>query len=272
MADVLPVTSTDDVRAVLPAFLHPDDPAPVRDAIVAALTQILLTYQKRSAYAAAQSDILRAVGRALAEACAERGMLKQTGESDDALRARALTVPSLVTPAAILAAANTILAPYTSVLPQYSEATSDRWFIGGANAARSWHSFLFKKATIPLSPNYPDRLYPEDAALNNGYVRPQSSPGAARIYSDTVGRYFLLRIPDLSPLDVTLAATYAQASVGVAVPYRMFIGKGASSSNTTYLRKIAATALSVYEAVVNAVNRVKGASIRWMLLVDPKLR
>jgi hypothetical protein len=271
VADVLPVTSEDDVHAVLPAFLRPDDPAPVRDAILAALTQILLTYQARSGYCAAQSDILHAIGRGLAEACAERGVYKQTGESDDALRARALTVPSLVTPAAILAAANTILAPYTSVLPQYSEPTHDRWFVGG-DAPRSWHSFLFKKATTSLSPFYPERLYPEDSVANNGYVRPQSSPGAARVYSDTVGRYFLLRIPDLSPLDVSLAATYAHASMGVAVGSRMFLGAGSSSSNTTYFRKVGASAVGVYESVVNAINRIKGSSIRWMLLVDPKLQ
>jgi hypothetical protein len=271
VADVLPVTSVEDVRAVLPAFLRPDDPAPVRDAILAALTPILLRYQERSAYAAAQSDILRAVGRGLAEACAERGVFKQAGESDDALRARALTVPGLVTPAAILAAANTILAPYSSVLPQYSEAAQDRWFVGGG-APRAWHSFLFRKATTPLSPFYPERLYPEDIAANGGYVRPQSSPGAARVYSDAVGRYFLLRVPDLSPLDASLAATYAAASVGVAVPNRMFIGTGKSPSNATYLRKIGASAIGVYEAIVNAVNRIKGAGIRWCLLVDPKLR
>ena len=271
MADVLSVTSADDVRAVLPAFLHPNDPAPVRDAIVAALTEILLTYQARSGYAAAQSDILRAVGRGLAEACAERGVYKQPGESDDALRARALTVPSLVTPAAILAAANTVLAPYTKVLPQYSEAAQDRWFVGG-KAPRVWRSFLFKKATTSLSPFYPDRLYPEDVAANGGYVRPQSSPGAARVYSDTIGRYFLLRVPDLSPLDVSLAATYAQASSGVAVPNRMFVGRGKAPTNTTYLRRIGASAVGVYQSVVNAIDRIKGAGIRWCLLVDPKLR
>jgi hypothetical protein len=271
VADVLPVTSADDVRAVLPAFLLPDDPAPVRDAILAALTQILLTYQARSAYAAAQSDILRAVGRGLAEACAERGVYKQTGETDDALRARALTVPSLVTPAAILAAANTVLAPYTKVLPQYSEAAQDRWFVGGV-APRAWHSFLFKKATTSLSPFYPDRLYPEDASVNGGYVRPQSSQGASRVYSDTVGRYFLLRVPDLSPLDASLAATYARASSGVAVPNRMFVGRGMSATNTTYLRKIGASAVGAYQSVVNAIDRIKGSSIRWLLLVDPKLR
>ncbi len=271
MADVLPVTSTDDVRAVLPAFLLPDDPAPVRDAIIAALTQILLRYQARSAAPPPSRTSCAPLGRGLAEACAERGMYKQTGESDDALRARALTVPSLVTPAAILAAANTVLAPYTSVLPQYSEAAQDRWFVGGG-APRTWRSFLFKKATTSLSPFYPERLYPEDAAANGGYVRPQSSPGAARIYSDTVGRYFLLRVPDLSPLDASLAATYAQASAGVAVSSRMFVGQGKSATNTTYLRKIGASAVGVYQSVVNAVDRIKGSSIRWLLLVDPKLR
>lgn len=271
MADVLPVTDEADVRAVLPAFLRPDDAAPVRDAILAALTQILLTYQRRSAYAAAQSDLLRATGRGLTQVCAERGIYRQAGETDDPLRARALTVPSLVTPGAILTAANTILAPYTPVLPQYSEPAQDRWFVGG-NAPRAWRSFLYRHATVPRSPLYPDRLYPEDAAANGGYARPQSSPGAARVYSDTVGRYFLLRVPDLSPLDASLAATYRESSAGIAVVNRMFIGRGTAATNTTFVRRVGATAVGVYQAVVNAVDRIKGSSIRWMLLVDPKLR
>jgi hypothetical protein len=258
MADVLPVTSDDDVRAVLPSFLRPQDPAPVRDAILAALTQILLTYQARAGYGAAQSDILRAVGRGLRQACAERGVFQQPNESDDALRARALTVPSLVTPAAILAAASTIVAPYSSVLPQYSEAAQDRWFVGGGGA-RPWRSFLFRHGTTPRSPFYPERLYPEDAAANGGYVRPQSSPGAARVYSDAVGRYFLLRAPDLSPLDSSLGP-------------RRFVGRGTSPTNAMFVKRVGASALSVYEQIGNAVDRIKGASIRWMLLIDPKLR
>jgi hypothetical protein len=250
MADVLPVTGDADVRAVLPAFLRPYDAAPVRDAIFAALTQILLTYQRRAAHAAAQSDILRAVGRGLTQACAERGIYRQAGELDHALRARAL---------------------YTPVLPQYSEAAQDRWFVG-ADSSRVWRSFLFRHATTPRSPLYLDRLYPEDTAANGGSVRPQSSPGAARIYSDTVGRYFLLRVPDLSPLDASLAATYREASVGVAVGGRMFVGRGTTPTSATFVRRIGATAVAVYQAVVNAVDRIKGSSIRWMLLVDPKLR
>ncbi len=271
MVDVLPVTDDADLRAVLPAFLRPDDAAPVRDAILAALTQILLTYQRRAAYAAAQSDILRAIGRGLTQACNERGIYRQAGEADDALRARALTVPNLVTPAAVLAAANTILAPYTPVLPQYSEAAQDRWFVGGGSS-RVWRSFLYRHASTPRSPLYLDRLYPEDAATNAGVVRAQSSPGAARVYSDTVGRYFLLRIPDLSPLDASLAATYREASAGVAVSSRMFVGRGAAPASAAFVRRIGATAVAVYQAVVNAVDRIKGSSIRWMLLVDPKLR
>ena len=45
--------------------------------------------------------------------------IEQDGESDDSLRARALTVPTLVTPAAILAAANAILGAYTAIQAQY---------------------------------------------------------------------------------------------------------------------------------------------------------
>ncbi len=262
----LPVVDESYVLAVLPAFLRPDDPQPVRDAIVAAITAILLRYQDRAAFAADQSDILHAVGAALAEACAEIGVYKTEGESDDTLRARALTSPSLVTPEAILAAVNAILAPVTSILSQLSEAFQDRWYVG-SDAARTWSSHIYKADSIPVSPYYLERLYPGDAAENGGYVRPQSAPGAARIYSDTIGRYFLLRVPDLSLLDSAGSFVFADPSTE-----GWFVGTGAFLPRAAFLRRLGATSAAIYTAIVNAVDRIKGSSIRWQLLVDPQLQ
>ena len=67
LGGALPFSSTDDVLAILPAFLKPSDPAPVRDAVVAAILAMAIAYQERAGYAAAQSDVLRAVDTYLAE-------------------------------------------------------------------------------------------------------------------------------------------------------------------------------------------------------------
>src|SRR5436190_1114871 len=104
----LPVRRAADVLAVLPAFVRASDTAPVRDAISAGLAEILKRHQEIAGYAAGQSDILRATGIYLDGLCEDRGVYRQAGEDDEALRARALTLPELVTPEAILAVANAI--------------------------------------------------------------------------------------------------------------------------------------------------------------------
>jgi hypothetical protein len=191
-AQTPPVASAADVLAVLPAFVRRSDSAPVRDAIAAALAEILLRYQELVQGSANQCDLAYATGLYLESLCEDRGIYKQPNESEDGLRARALTTPDLVTPTAILAAANTILAGYTSVKATYAESILDRWFVqkGGAR----WHSF------VGANPRYLSRLYPDDAAVNGGAVRPGSQVGGARLFSDQVGRHFLLRVPILTSL------------------------------------------------------------------------
>lgn len=79
-------------------------------------------------------------------------------------------------------------------------------------------------------------------------------------------------MPDLSPLDASLAATYTERSRGIAVEGRMFVGRGTAATNATFVRRVGATAVGIYQAIVNAVDRIKGSSIRWMLMIDSKLR
>jgi hypothetical protein len=257
-----------DVLAVLPAFVRQSDSAPVRDALAAALVEILRRYRALSGYAAAQCDITRATGIYLASLCAEHGVFKQDGESDDALRARALTAPELVTPAAILAAANTILALYTSVQAQYAESALDRWFVHDGTAP--WHSF------VGAQPQYFARLYPADAAANDGLVRPNSEIGGAWAFADRVGRMFVLRVPVLTGL----GDAHAFVADGPSAPpdARVFIADGSNGSGSEasgqlgmFVYASPSNALAAYQAIVNAVSRIKAHSIRWLLLADPKL-
>jgi hypothetical protein len=260
--------SSDDVLAVLPAFVRQSDTAPVRDALAAALAHILRRYRSLSAYSAQQCDITRATGIYLESLCNEHGVYKQDGETDDSLRARALTTPSLVTPAAILAAANTILALYTATGAQYAESILDRWYV--TDGTTPWHSFVGAQA------QYLARLYPADAATNGGFVRPSSELGGAWAFSDQVGRFFILRVPVLTGL--TDAHAFLASDLVAPADGRSFVadGSNASGSETSgglgmFVYQSPSTALAVYQAIVNAVSRVKGQSIRWLLLADPNL-
>jgi hypothetical protein len=240
----------------------------VRDALAAALVEILARYRQLSAYAAAQCDITRATGIYLESLCAERGVYKQDGESDDALRARGLTTPDLVTPEAILAAANTILALYTTVRAQYAESALDRWFVHDGTA--SWHSF------VGAQPQYFARLYPADAAANGGFVRPNSEIGGAWAFADQVGRFFVLRVPVLTGLGD--AHAFVAGDLSAPADGRSFAADGSNVSGAESSGKLGmfvyaspSTALAAYQAIVNAVSRIKGQSIRWALVADPRL-
>jgi hypothetical protein len=251
-----------DVLAVLPAFVRRSDSAPVRDALASALVHILRRYRQLSAYAAKQCDITRATGIYLESLCSEHGVYKQPGESDDQLRARALTTPDLVTPAAILAAANTILALYTSARALYAESILDRWFVSDGTA--SWHSF------IGAQPQYFARLYPADAAANGGFVRPSSEIGGAWAFSDQVGRFFVLRVPVLTGL--ASAHAFVAADLNAPADARVFVGDGSSKASAgMFVYESPSTALAAYQAIVNAISRIKGHSVRWALYADPKL-
>jgi hypothetical protein len=245
------------VLAVLPAFVRRSDSAAVRDAIVAALAVILLRYEELSGYAADQCDIATATGIYLDGVCDDRGVYRQLRESDHDLRARALTTPDLVTPAAILAAANSILARYTSIQAHYAESVLDRWFVG--DGTETWRSF------VGASPTYFARLYPADAAANDGFVRPNSTIGGAWSFEDQLGRHFIRRVPALDGLSSghTLLTDGADGA---------FVMEGASPANAgLFVPADDASALSVLQSIVSAVNRIKGHSVRWTLVSDPDL-
>jgi hypothetical protein len=258
-----PVVSTADVLAVLPAFVRLSDSADVRDAIVAGLTAILLRYQALSGYSASQCDIATAEGIYLDGLCEDRDVYRQAGEADDPLRARALTTPDLVTPTAILAAANTILAKYTPIQAEYAESVLDRWYVQDGTAR--WHSF------IGANPQYLRRLYADDAAANGGAVRPNARIGGAWTFGDRLGRYFILRVPVLTGL----ADAHAFVLRG---PGGTFMGDGknaggleAKGSLGLFVYQNPSTALTVYGAIASAINRIKGHSIRWQLIADSRL-
>lgn len=259
----LPVTSEADIAQLLPYFVRQSDSAVVRDAWVAMLTVLFKEYQKYAEYAAKQSDILYATGMYLQGLGADRGVFKQAGEDDETYRARILSTPALVTPDAIMAAVNAILAPYTVKKANYFEAALDRWFVQDGTVT-AWHSF------IGSQPQYLDRMYEVDAASNGGQFIPSRGVRGAWAFADNAGRHFLIRVPDIAGVE----SEHAFLLVGNG----SFIADGSNASGTEAAGTVATFTFSdrkvpqdVYDTIINMVNRIKATSMRWTLIVDPTL-
>ncbi len=259
----LPVNDADDVRAVYPRNLRgPAENAPVREAIVEGQLATQLAYQERSAYAAAQADPTRATGIYLDGHAGDRGIFRQEDEDDESLRARMLAVPDIVTPAAIIAAVNAILAPYTSIECQYFESILDRWFVRSSAGLHDWRAF------VGANPSYASRLYDQ---------RQNSKPGGAWVFDGCVGRYFVVRVPILNATGVRRMWAF-DGSVNLAAlanPDGAWINDGsnvggteATGSVATFIGFGAKTALEVYQAIANSVNAIKGHGVRWQLIAD----
>lgn len=266
----LPVQSTADVLAVFPTEVRRATTAPVRDALVAALTEILCEYQRRARQCAAMSDILRARRDALTGIGDDHDLAKQEGEDDTSYRARLLGVPELVTPAAIMAAVNAILAPHTTLTAKYFEASVDRLFLSGTNGV-AWHSFLFETGT-GASPQYPDRLYPDDAAANGGDAIADREVLGGWCFNDQLGRYFVLRLPQLESLDGDGAYAIDAADDGMWIADGSdTAGAESDGSDTSFIFTDIALSTDIYGAIVDTVELLKGQGMRWAAYVDPLL-
>lgn len=271
----LPVADTDDVSAAWAQEMNDAQQAPVRDAIKAGQLAGLRKYQKLSRYSAAQSDQLRATGEYQDEIFGEeRGIRRQTGETDDAYRARALAFEATVDPEDIIAAANAVLAPYTSISCRYAEQ-SDGWFLSDTattdeGGTRIWSSHLFDApGAASQVPSYPDRGYVADPSTLVACTG-RRPPGAMPNF-DAQGRWFLLRCPDISPIDSSSVPAYAgdQAASNAS---GFFLGAGTSgTANISCLFDYSSTADQVYQALIGVVQNIVGHSIRWSLVVDPNL-
>lgn len=256
----LPISSTDDVLAAFPARIRDAEEAPVRDAVVESLAAMLLAYQERADYAAAQSDPSRATGASLRGLAADRGIYAQDGEGNESIRTRIYSVPDVVTPGAILAAVNSILAQYTTKEAKIFESVTDRLFLSDGTA--TWHSFL-TDGDSDIDPQYQDRRYDE---------RDNAGPGGAWLFSEHVGRYFILRVPDLAGINDGDGFMF-DGTQGVLADVGLWIddGSDADGSSAGFIYQGFSDALSVYQAIVNTVERIRGHGVRWMLRVDPKL-
>src|ERR1019366_5944122 len=272
----LPAASAADVAAEWAFELQQPTTAPIRDAIQAGETAMLQEYERRSQYAAGQSDRLRATSEYLDEIGNENGIDRQDGETDVAYMARVNGIQSVTDPNDIIAAVNAILAPFTAVQARYLER-SDGCFVGDGTTTWSSHAFRGTQATpydlpTPITtnntPNYPDRLYGSSTPAGLKAIA-NRMPGRARVFNGLDGRYFEIRIPDLAPLDQSVPSAFDGTQANVAGGF--FAGNGTSGINTTFLWSSSASEVSVYNQIVSTVEKMRGHSMRWTLLVDPCL-
>lgn len=266
----LPVRSRLDVLALLPPDVRNSASAPVRDALIIALTAILQEYQRRSSRGAALGDVLRSTGTALEGLARDHEVYKQPGESDESLRARILGLTDLVTPNAIVTAVNAILEPHTDLRAKYFESELDQWFV--TDGAALFDSFIFNTAAA-ASPYYPDRLYPDDEP-ENGVAIANRQPLGAWVFSDALGRHFLLRIPPLEAVD-DIGSYVFDSTVETD---GMFISDGSDTAGAessgaviSFLFTDQVLSDELYAAIVSVVELLKGQGIRWSAYVDPLL-
>lgn len=274
----LPVNGTGDVLAVFPAKVRRSANAPVRDALVAAFTEIQKEYQRRARYACAQSDILRATGSHLTALASDREVFKQPGEEDEALRLRLLLGEDGVTPALIMRGVNAILAPFTPKRAKYFESELDQMFL--SESADDDDQCFVNDGLVSTGPRYLWRLYEDDAGENEGDFIEHRDPGGAWVFAqdaedgNTLGRYFVIRLPVLDQVD-ELGTYVLDALTTDAEQDMMFLGDGSDTSGSESDGSIGAflfndDALSdeVYAAIVSFVEGVKGQGMRWQAFVD----
>jgi len=259
-----------DVRAILPDYAqdNPED-APVREAICDLITEHQKTYQYRSSYAAAQADVTRATEIYLDGLGEDRGVRRKPGESNLDYRNRIFNIENTVTPKAIIDLVNAILALYTNISAQIFESILDRMFITKASEPSNYHCFLTSRAAgLPITPDYPDRFYAE-----KGYA----SPGGAWLFNENGnGRYFVIRIPELPNIQLSQPFFFNESTSNGNV--MSFIGDGSNDNNSestglfgAFMVNTTITPTDIYNAIIQAVNLIKGQGIRWQLIIDPTL-
>jgi len=185
----LPVSEPNDVLKEFPSTHRRPKTAPVRDAFVEGFTEGFKEYQNQAAYAAAQTDPMRATGIYLASFAEEHTVVPRVGESEESVRSRLFRAPQIISYIAIVDGVNEIIAPYTFSKATLAELELDGWFIhDGTNSEGGepvWDSF------VGAPPEYPDR-HPLPLINPNPQL---SVPGA--VPSRGYPRSFVLYVPEL---------------------------------------------------------------------------
>jgi len=259
-----------DIIAIEADFIRESDSAPVRDAIRNGLLAMFRAYENSSSRAAALMDVLTSEGIYLDGVGADHQVFRADGENDSDYRLRILFNGDVTTPTAVLAIAESILQPYTAIPPVYLESIRDRGYC--TDGTPSFRAYVRSGSVAGnCDPTYTDRLFYDDRAANGGDYIAARHPGGFWCFSETLGRYFILRIPSLDAIDTEVANVFDGTSPLEAIGAGAFSFDGTSTAFNTYYYVSATTSEAVYSAIATSVSRIVGQSIRWQLEVDPLL-
>lgn len=264
----LPVSDGTDVLAEFPQGHRRPTTAPVRDAICAALAEIHKAYQDEVAQLFAQADPLRATGDELYRIADEHEVTAYANEDPSDLRDRLFQLEDAVTPAAIAAAVNSILAQYTTAQCQIVEPELDGWFVEDGNTSIG----AFIPTSTPggaCSPHYADRLYPDDAAENGGFVLPNADPRFT-IVANGSPRSLLIWLPELSASDSDFSFC-VDASDSIMAIFSGTQDDLADADSSNFIFTSSQTSDDAYASIVGVVDSLKGQGITWTAVVDPTL-
>jgi len=226
------------VLGLLPPEVRNQLAAPVRDALAYALLAILEQYQTRANQGAELGDILRSTGAYLDGLAADYDRYRTTGESDSSLRARCFAFDTFVTPEILLLGINAILTPFTSSRAKYFEAAVDCGFFNDGAGSYAWDSFVFD-GLGSVSPRYEDRLYPDDATANGGVSLTSREVAGAWCFADNLGRYFVIRCPDMSDDVFTAIVALIEITKGEGMRCQIIVDSALLPPPTTSLGNLA---------------------------------
>lgn len=278
-----PILGPAEVLEQFPRSVAEPEPAPKRDGLVAALAELAIWTEWGGEYAAAQSDLGRSTDTYLDGLGLDRGYGRGEGEADPGYLARIVAFPEVVTETAIRNEVNAILDRLGAGECELFDAQLDRWFVhtdlgvfdGGGNAVALWHSHVGG-----YGPEYPDRYLSSSQVDGLGDTipfTPNSNPGGAWAFDDALGRFFVLRVPDLEVLNGLMAYLWTGQPQGTLQPEGLnppegfYVGDGSGPDPAAYLNPSVMPAASAYGAIVSRVTRMAGQSIRWSMWSDARL-
>jgi len=257
-----PVVDVADLSGFAPAEFRRGD-SPVWDALLSAAVSAHQAAHAASTAAIGQTDPTRATGEFLGQAAEDRGLAARQGETSSQLRERMFSSSWAVSRTAIVDRVNQLLGRFTPIQAQVFESIQDRAFLRASTGVQSWQSFLGR------NPSYPDRRYDDGPAPQ----RRNSMPGGLRLFSGTVGRLFVVRVPDLSAMDTDVAG-FATILPTTALPngggWALTIAPDNSNDQLlgTAYRDPDTSPENVYNAIADSVNELRAHGIQWVGFVE----
>lgn len=275
-----PAKTIDDVRALLPAYAREGDDTAMRAAVLGGWRAASnFVWARTGLVLSAQRTPRHASGPALDAWAPFYGRRRAPGEIDGPYRARLLTAVDMVTPAAIKAAVDTLVAQFTTQAATYLEPVAgDAMFMGPAtnadppkpnanvtsNTVPPWQAFI-QPGAGRLWAHYPDR----PAGTKTGaYIVPV---GGARFWivlpglpgdGTTAPHTMPLATPAtlLGPMD------FIQGVAGVSGPHQSVVAGAPFGGYQGFLPR---AATSLIDAVCDEVEQRKAGGVTSSILFDP---